>query len=53
MSERKSKDIRKKVKKVSKELILNFLKETEAMPFRTRFKVAMKILFHLKYRKDV
>lgn len=51
MSGRSAKQIRKKVKQLSKEIILNFLKECESIPFWTRFKVAMKILFHINYNR--
>lgn len=53
MSGRSAKQIRRKVKQISKGLILGFLKECETLPFGDRFKLAMKILFHFKFLRKV
>jgi len=53
MSERKEKELRRKIKKISNTLILNFLNECRTMDFWTRFKVAKKILFSFKNKEGV
>jgi hypothetical protein len=52
LSERKEKELWKKVKKISNTLILNFLNECRQMDIWTRLKLAKKILFSFKNKKQ-
>jgi len=46
MSEKNNKNLRRKIRRNSNDLVLEFFKGLKDVDFKTRLKVAIKILFH-------